>query len=320
MLDFEVAPLDFEVSECPPHGRAYWLETCDGVRIRIAAWRCVNSTKGTILLLPGRTEYIEKYGRTLRTLLLMGYNAIVLDWRGQGLSQRLTDDRMLGHVDDFSSYQLDVNAALNAISSLGLPKPWNILAHSLGACIGFRTLLKDHPISAAVFTSPMWDINLPPLKRAIAQPFLSAATSLGCGLFYSPGTNGNSYVLATPFDENRLTQDFDMYQYFIRQANALEAHQIGGPSIKWTLETIRETNILASQPSPDIPCLTFCGTDDTVIGIEAVQNRVDRWPDAKISLFRSAKHDILSENYEIRSRAFSQMDDFLIKQAANFAK
>ena len=60
----EDAPLFEDVAQGPPNGRAYWLDGSDGVRIRMGHWpkRGRRKVRGTVLLFPGRTEYIEKYG------------------------------------------------------------------------------------------------------------------------------------------------------------------------------------------------------------------------------------------------------------------
>jgi len=44
--------------------------------------------KGTVLLFPGRTEYIEKYGPAAADFLARGFATVVIDWRGQGLADR----------------------------------------------------------------------------------------------------------------------------------------------------------------------------------------------------------------------------------------
>jgi lysophospholipase len=56
------APLFDDIAEGPAGGSALWCEAHDGLRIRIALWRA-KAEKGTIFVFPGRTEYIEKYGR-----------------------------------------------------------------------------------------------------------------------------------------------------------------------------------------------------------------------------------------------------------------
>ena len=115
------APLFSDIADGPDDGQAWWLTADDGVRIRVAAW-AREAPRGTVLLFPGRTEYIEKYGRTARDLAENGYATLAIDWRGQGLAERLVDDAMAGHVLHFSDYQRDVAAMVEAAETLDLPK------------------------------------------------------------------------------------------------------------------------------------------------------------------------------------------------------
>ena len=116
-MSLSPAPLHTEIANGPDDGRAYWLTTPDGVRIRIGVWG--GGDKGTVLLFPGRTEFVEKYGVTAKGFLERGFSTVAIDWRGQGLADRALDNRLIGHVDDFLDYQKDVEAVLAALPDLG---------------------------------------------------------------------------------------------------------------------------------------------------------------------------------------------------------
>lgn len=94
MLD---APLYTEIAQGPCGGKAYWLSAEDAVRLRVGHWAATpgTSTKGTVLIFPGRTEYIEKYGLIARELSDQGFHSLAIDWRGQGLADRPDQDRAL---------------------------------------------------------------------------------------------------------------------------------------------------------------------------------------------------------------------------------
>ena len=89
------------------NGHSEWIRTKDNFRIRVAFWPKEDAL-GTVLIFPGRNEYIEKYGRTSKKIWELGYSSLVVDWRGQGLSGRLTKDKHLGHVDKFEDYDSDL--------------------------------------------------------------------------------------------------------------------------------------------------------------------------------------------------------------------
>ena len=134
------APFHAEVADAPEGARAFWLTASDGVRLRAVAW--TGGTRGTAVIFPGRTEFAEKYGRVARALVDRGFSVAVIDWRGQGLSDRYPQNPMLGYVEDFRDYQRDAAALLDLVCALGMPEPTWLFAHSMGGCIGLRTLLE----------------------------------------------------------------------------------------------------------------------------------------------------------------------------------
>ncbi|MEY4305747.1 MAG: hypothetical protein RIT52_1922, partial [Pseudomonadota bacterium] len=76
------APFHAKLADGPAGGYARWLQAADGVQLRVGVWP-EGGTKGTVFLLPGRTEYIEKYGRAASDLAQRGYATVSIDWRGQ---------------------------------------------------------------------------------------------------------------------------------------------------------------------------------------------------------------------------------------------
>lgn len=105
----ERAPFDQVLAEGPENVRAYWVTASDGVRLRVAVWP-TQTPRGTIVLFPGRTEYVEKYGRVAQDFTAAGYAVTAIDWRGQGRADRVFEDPRLGHVGEFQDYQKDVAA------------------------------------------------------------------------------------------------------------------------------------------------------------------------------------------------------------------
>ena len=152
------APFHSCVVEGPADGAAYWIHADDKVRLHVGHWKAENAKNGTVLLFPGRSEYIENYGRTAIDLEKLGYATFAIDWRGHGLSDSLADDPMIGHAKRFSDYQKDVAAMIQTAKELALPKPWYLIGHSMGACIGLRAVIDGLPVAACAFTSPMGSV------------------------------------------------------------------------------------------------------------------------------------------------------------------
>ncbi|QYX58230.1 alpha/beta hydrolase [Roseovarius sp. SCSIO 43702] len=304
------APLHHDIADGPDGGRAWWLEAEDGVRIRLGAWSHAGA-RGTIVLFPGRTEYIEKYGRAARDLALRGYGLVAVDWRGQGLADRLADDVLSGHVHYFDDYQRDVRAVFAALGRLDLPRPWVLLGHSMGGCIGLRALHNGVPVAGSLFSAPMWGIRMAELLRPVAWSLGWGSRRVGMDHLYAPGTQANPYVLSEPFATNKLTRDEEMYRYMIDQTNACPALGLGGPSLRWLHEALIECRRLARMPSPDLPCLTFLGTDEDIVDPGSIHARMNAWPGGTLKMLDGARHEVMMETPETRQLVFDRMAEFM---------
>ena len=299
------APLYTDIADGPSGGQAFWLTAADGVRLRAAIWP--GGSKGTVFLLPGRTEYIEKYGRAASDLAARGFSTLSLDWRGQGLAARALGDKMSGHVDSFSEYQKDLDAVLKLAHEQVLPRPFFILAHSMGGCITLRALMRDLPFHAAVFTAPMWGINMAAWIRPVAIAITATAGWLGQKGRYAPGTSAKTYVLEAPFQGNVLTTDADMYAYMRLQAGQHPDLTLGGPSMGWLNAALAECHALSLLPSPAIPAICALGTAEKVVDTAPIHVRMRQWRNGCIDLYPNAEHEIMMENAAMRQRLFDSV-------------
>ncbi|MGO7565283.1 alpha/beta fold hydrolase, partial [Rhizobium johnstonii] len=71
--------------------------------------------KGTVVILHGRNEYIEKYLETIRDLTAKGLWVATFDMRGQGGSPRLLKSRNHGHIRRFVDYERDIDTLLEKV-------------------------------------------------------------------------------------------------------------------------------------------------------------------------------------------------------------
>ena len=296
----EPAPFRHDLADGPEGARAWWIRCPDGVRLRVGHFPA-GGDRGTVLLFPGRTEYIEKYGRTARDLVARGFDVLAVDWRGQGMADRLVDDPLTGHVQDFEDYQTDVDAVLKALRDLGLPEPLYLLAHSMGGCIGLRALLRRIPVQAAAFTGPMWGIHMASVMRPAAWALSWSGSRTGLGHRYVPGTKPASYVASEPFENNVLTSDREMFDYMRGQVTSEPSFRLGGPSLRWLGAALAECRALAAEPSPPVPCVTFVGVRERIVDTDRIRDRMTRWPQARLVYLEGAEHEVLMEDPATRA-------------------
>jgi len=291
-----------------------FLITEDGTRLRTARWCPPESTRGTVVLFNGRTEYIEKYLETVEELLSRGFCVATLDWRGQGLSQRPLLDRTKGHVEDFNLYQQDVNVLLSEIVEPHCPSPYILLAHSMGGNIGLQSLSQYPRIfERAIFLAPMWGLgsgeNLPLFLRGI----VSACVFMGAGSWaLRTGPEGID-PLSRPFETNGLTGDRKRFEAVNEQLHHEPQLALGAPTLRWiheataSIDRIRAPGFAESIETP----ICICTPDADRIVSQIAQARVAaRLPNARTHLFEGARHEILLEQDSHRTAFWEHFDAF----------
>ena len=301
-----------------PDGICHWLVTADGVRIRVGHWPVANAV-GTVLLFPGRTEYIEKYGRTATDFGKRGFACAAIDWRGQGIADRLLENRAVGHVEVFEDYQLDVKAMLDHVKALGLPEPYHLLGHSMGGCIGLRALYDELPVESAAFSAPMWGIRMSPALRPIAWGLSSMSKQLGFSGVFAPGQQAETYVLRATADDNTLTSDATSFDLLQRQLKTHPTLALGGPSLHWLNESLREMRLLSQRPSPNVPCVTFLGSDEAIVDPTRIHDRMGRWPNGELVVLQGGRHEVLMEVPAIRDQVLDGSAALFAAQASEMA-
>ncbi|KIN73148.1 alpha/beta fold hydrolase [Sulfitobacter guttiformis] len=300
------APLFTDIYPGPDNGQAYWLKTSDAKQIRLGVW-AAEQAKGTVLIFPGRTEYIEKYANAAAEFAARGLSCAAIDWRGQGLADRILDDPLIGHVDHFPDYQKDVAALIRSARSLNLPRPYFMVAHSMGGAIGLRAVMEGLSVQAAAFTAPMWGIHIAPHMRLPAKLLSSLMPKLNQGHRMPLGTTTTPYPLTAPFDDNMLTTDAEMYDMMRDQITAHPALQLGGPSYVWLREALAETQHLSQRAAPNLTSLTFVGTNERIVDVPRIHARMQGWKGGQLRIVEGAEHEVLMEVPEIRLPIFDEI-------------
>ncbi|MGR3198372.1 MAG: alpha/beta hydrolase [Paracoccus sp. (in: a-proteobacteria)] len=293
----ERAPFNQLSDDTKAPASAFFVTAEDGVRLRLAHWAAQDGGLGTVLLFPGRTEYIEKYAPFAARLTAQGYDVLAIDWRGQGLSDRLQADPRPGHVREFADYQHDVVEMVVAAEALQLPQPWHLLAHSMGGCIGLAALEGDLPVQTAVFSAPMWGINLRRAQQGIALGIAYLAGRLGRGGLAAPRSGGSSttYFLDECFHDNLLTHNVDEWARLLREAATWPDLTIGGASFDWVSKALNECARLSRIPSPQTPMLVAVGTEEKVVSVQAIRDRASRWPGGDLLEVADTRHEVMME-------------------------
>ena len=307
-----------DAPDLPPGGIAWEqtldLKASDGVRLRGAVWRGGTSDdqgRGLVLLLPGRTEFLEKSSVPAAELVKRGFTVASVDWRGQGRSQRLVDPPLKGHVGHFTDFHRDLAALLGHPGVAGVGGPRLLLAHSMGGAIGLGAIARGLIASDGVILSgPMLGFTMPKLMRPISCVTLWIARRLGKMEAWPPfGPVDQPYVF-TGFEGNFLTSDRAMFDWMAAALRREPALQLASPTLGWFDQSFAEMAWLARQGPLTCPGLCLLGSRERVVDPAAVRAAAARLG-AELVEIDGAEHEMLIEAEPMRAQAWAAIDRFL---------
>ena len=308
----EAAPL---FGAPPPGAHSVWLRAEDGVRLRAALWRAGDapSPRGAVLLLHGRTEFIEKTYDPVAAFLARGFDAATVDWRGQGLSDRPFANRRRGYVDDFAAFRRDAAALMDwAAAELG-PGPRILFGHSMGGPVAAR-MLRDpaHRFVAGILSAPMLGLTLPRPAALASRIIAAAAPLLGLQSRYAFGY-GDRATVECGFPDNCLTSDPEALAAVEAVVRAAPDLGVGGVTWGWLRAAWREMDAVAAKDAPPLraPTLVVLGDGDSVVSRAAIDRFAAREPLARLAIIPGARHEPFLENPSLRARLWDEIDSFL---------
>ena len=297
-----------------PEGAAVGqLVTLDGVRIRYARWNPTASRRGTVCLLPGRADMIEKYFEVVEELRLRGFGVATLDWRGQGQSQRLLSNQRKGHVGRFEEYLLDLDALVREVVLPDCPPPIFALGHSMGAVILLEAIHQGRRwFDRVVLTSPM--IQLVGMRgQRLTRAAAKAGALVGLGRLFVPG-GGPLAVTSRPFLGNPFTSDPIRYE---RTASIIETAPdlgLGSPTIGWThaaYEVMERLADPAYSAAMRQPMLIVAAGEDRVVSTRAIERYASRLRAGAHLVVAGSRHEILMERDVFRAQFWAAFQAFI---------
>lgn len=293
----------------PAGGVGEWYRGAGGLRLRAGFWQPSGEARGTVILSPGRTEPIEKYYEVIGDFLRRGFCVLAHDWRGQGLSARLTPDRLKGHARAVEEFLDDYSRLLDAYEARA-PKPWILVGHSMGAALNLLTLeTGEGRAVGAVLTSPMLKIKTG--KRSLWSARFAARWNVSHG-------KATEYVLDDPddpfdhsFERDALTTDAERYERWREQLYACPHLAVGGVTWGWLAFGI-EVGERALKPK----ALKKLRTPITIVQSaedDRVWKTTNKWAAKRIAGARyvevpGAKHEVIMETDDKRAVFLMEFD------------
>ena len=291
------------------------LETSDRVKLRYALFpKTAGASRGTICLVHGRTEFIEKYFETITDFQSRGFSVATFDWRGQGGSQRLIGNPRMGYVDSFEDYWTDLRSFHSSVLLPDCPPPFYLVGHSMGGLVSLMAGVRDRMMFERILvTAPMVSIPTPGLSPVGWRVLFDAMNLVGLGGL-PVGRSDDKPASKMRFAGNPLTSD---HARFSRQVDILTARpdlEVGKPTVRWSAAALRAMAAVARHefpPTVKIPVLMLAAARDEVVSTPAIESLGLRMRTGRHLIIPAARHELFMESDVIRSQVFAAIDAFI---------
>ena len=299
------------MTESPYH----YLQLSNNHHLRYGIWPVPEQDqKGTVLLLNGRSEFMEKYAEVIGALNARGMAVFSIDWRGQGLSSRFFANRMKGHIETYQQYIDDLAFFVDRILQPCGTAPSIIMAHSMGGHIALRYIKgASSYFSKAILISPMIDINAPYALKRIARPLIQGFVSMGLGERFCFGA-GDYPQQHAQFAGNPLTSDPVRFGRACQAINTNPELGLGGVTFGWlsaTFDSIDQVAQAGYARSIKIPILLVTAGQEKIVCSKAQDKLSHALPNCRHVRIPTARHEILMERDAIQQQFWQTFDTFI---------
>ena len=298
----------------PDKAKAGFFTSADGKALRYAIFPATGRPlKGTVVIVPGRNECIEKYFETIRDITQRGLGVATFDLRGQGASDRMIRDHERGYVDSFDDYVADLDKFFEEIVLPDCRAPYYIVAHSTGSLVALLSAPKMiNRVQRMMLCVPLLGLKGLPFSTPTVRRVTALAYSLGLGSLYMTG--GPRKRVPTPFAANVLTTDLARYMRNVQIYTTYPRLGLGGPTIAWihaACVAVEKVHDPAFMARIQIPMLFIAAGSDDVVDTAAIEDYVRHLRAGSLLTLDGARHEVWQEADIFREQLLAAFDAFI---------
>lgn len=269
--------------------------------------------RGTVVLLQGRNEAVEKYFETMADLAGRGFTVASFDWRGQGGSGRLSPFRTVGHVGRLRTLTDDLVLFVEAVVRVQCPGPIAMVAHSMGGLVALAATERlDPTVERLVCLAPLVDFaGPPPVRRLLAR---AAGLLHWIGLGHLPLRRARTVGPQSTLEGNALTSDARRFERNRALREAEPDLFVRSLSASWIRAVSRAMRRLDRSPviaRMRLPTLIVTAGADRVVDSGAAARLAWRMRSGHHITVPGARHELLQETDRFREPVLEAIDAFL---------
>ncbi len=269
-------------------------------------------SKANLVIVHGLSEFTKKFYELIYYFLNKGFNVFIYDQRCHGLSERLTPEINLLHVNSFNDYVKDLSYFIDEIVLKTEDKPLYIFSHSMGGAVTALYLAQNqNKIEKAVLSAPMFE----PISKQV--PFKVARASLNIGKFIFG--KKRKFFLSDEFNPNvkfnpAMGQSQARFEHNMKLRIENPNYQSTPMSFGWVSNSLNVgRKILSSSVVKKIqtPILIISATEDKMVNNAPQKKFFEKCKNCRFESVENATHAILASDEAILSKVLNLTFDFL---------
>ncbi len=270
----------------------------DGTKIAYHQFNVKNNEKA-IVILTGKKEFAEKYVEIIDNFVKKDFAVYLMEWRGQGNSEKLLSDKNLFHSNNTDDFKNDLNHFIKNVIKEHNHQEMYAYAHSMGgAVLSLFAIENPQVFKKLILTAPMYAIKGLNYKLAyylLKIPFILGLKNYNIRQlkeeYYTSCPSGLEYVKYVD-SKNKEKENF--------------CDSIG--ALYNIFYLVKEIN--NKIHSMKTPTLIFWAGKDIVVDTEFSKKLTEKNKIIKmIDVF--GEHEFYLEGDEVKNKLFSDIDSFL---------
>lgn len=305
----------------PKNWQEDYFTNQQGKKIRYGHVKPEGEVKGTVIITTGYADFIESYHETVHEYLDRGYDVWMMDWAGQGGSEKKRGADVKAQV--LEDHVRDLRQFRHQVVQAEKDKPIFMSTHSMGGQIGLQ-YMQRHPedFDFAVLAAPLVDFRLKGIARSLLQAAFRSAVSLGLGdQTIKGGRRGITRQIRA--ERKKLRKEdpvrMDLHRTFFLMNQQLRAEDPTFGLIDSLFEATARLNEEIVLRGIKTPVLFGVAGNDDLVDNDAILRAAEYLPNARHAVIPNATHDMWRERLQYRLEWWSHVDRFLQDQHARLA-
>lgn len=294
------------------------MTNADGKKVRYGHAKPEGESKGKIVMTTGYADFIESYYETMHDYLDRGYEVYMMDWFGQGGSERYDTERpWIPNPHGFKDNVRDLKQFMTEVVKPKKDEPVFHSTHSMGGHVAMHYMHKyPNDFDGAMLGAPFINVHLKPWKKKAAKILAATMTAFGRGDARATGRERVVKRIKELREESLKEEPMRkrVHRIFADENPNLK---LGDPTYHWlknSFNAAAKLNKKSYLNKIKTNVLIIGAEKDGMVNNDYAKRAASHMPAGRYYDLKEAYHDVWTERERIRKVMWAEIDGFMADQ------